>query len=63
MGLIASIAKEYLDVIDRIERGGLSPRQYRDLDQERVVLHRQLEELTGQRVTVAVARRLAASSR
>ena len=64
MSMTSSIAREYLDTIDRIRYSKFkNKRDLRWLEGQRALLHRQLTELTGKRVTVALTRRLAASSR
>jgi len=44
--MIESLCKEYLDLIDRMDSGGYSPEEIREMDAERMVLHAQLIELT-----------------
>jgi hypothetical protein len=64
VGMINSIAKEYIGVIDRIRNGSFSgKRDLHWLEGQRGLLHRQLCELAGKAVTVATARKLAARSR
>jgi hypothetical protein len=64
MGMINSIAKEYIGVIDRIRNGSFSgKRDLHWLEGQRGLLHDQLERLAGKHVTVAAARKLAARSR
>ena len=64
MAMVRSIAQEYLDVIYKIGHGEFrGKRELHWLEGQRGLLHDQLERLTGKRMTVAVARRLAARSR
>ncbi len=58
--MIGSIAREYLEVIDRISYGQFaSKRELRYLEGQRALLHQQLTELLGYEPTVAQARALA----
>ena len=58
--MISSIAREYVDVIDRIRYGQfVSTDELRYLEGQRALLHEQLMELLGREVTVREARVLA----
>jgi hypothetical protein len=58
--MIGSIAREYVDVIDRIRYGQfVSTDELRYLEGQRALLHEQLMELLGREVTVREARVLA----
>ncbi len=58
--MIGSIAREYLEVIDRISYGQFSStRELRYLEGQRALLHQQLTELLGYEPTIAQARALA----
>ena len=53
----AQLAQEYLETIDKIKYGNFaSKRELRHLEGQRALLHAQLSELVGRRVTVANAR-------
>jgi hypothetical protein len=58
--MIGSIAREYVDVIDRIRYGQfVSTDELHYLEGQRALLHEQLMELLGREVTVREARVLA----
>ena len=64
MGMTNSIAKEYINVVDRIRTGNYRNRQTLAwLERERTTLHQQLRELCGGAVSMAKARKLSARSR
>jgi hypothetical protein len=61
--MIGSIAREYIEVIDRIQYGQFTSKQeLRYLEGMRALLHRQLTELLGYEPTVAQAQALALQS-
>lgn len=47
---IKSLAKEYLDAIDALSSGMYSSAEMRDLEQQRGVLHAQLEAAINKRI-------------
>ena len=58
--MIGSIAREYVEVIDRIRYGQFADTdELRYLEGQRALLHQQLMELLGGEVTVGEARGLA----
>jgi hypothetical protein len=58
--MISGIAREYVDVIDRIRYGQFTDTdELRYLEGQRALLHQQLMELLGREVTVSEARVLA----
>jgi hypothetical protein len=58
--MISSIAREYVEVIDRIRYGQFAGTdELRYLEGQRALLHQQLLELLGREVTVREARVLA----
>ena len=58
--MISGIAREYVDVIDRIRYGQfVSTDELRYLEGQRALLHQQLMELLGREVTVREAQALA----
>jgi len=60
MAMRNSVAREYLQVVDKIRNGGFhGKRELQDLTRQKATLHKQLNELCGHRVTVAEARQLA----
>ena len=62
--MIGSIAREYVEAIDRIQYGRFSSKQeLRALEGQRALLHQQLTELLGHEPTVEEARALAMQSR
>jgi hypothetical protein len=62
--MLGSLAREYLDVIERLRWGEFRDKQeQRWLEGQRGLLHRQLEQVSGERVTVRKARRWATRSR
>lgn len=62
--MLASIASEYVETIDRIRYGRFSNKQeLRHLEGQRALLHQQLTELLGHEPTVDEARTLMLQSR
>jgi hypothetical protein len=58
--MISSIAREYVEVIDRIRYGQFADTdELRYLEGQRALLHQQLVELLGRQVTAMEARVLA----
>ena len=62
--MLASIAAEYVETIDRIHYGRFSNKQeLRHLEGQRALLHQQLTELLGHEPTVEEARAIVLQSR
>lgn len=62
--MLASIAAEYVETIDRIRHGRFSNKQeLRRLEGQRALLHQQLTELLGHEPTIEEARTLVLQSR